>query len=175
MKKILKKIRMFLLLTFKYRFKRVGRDFYIGKNLIVKANTVSVGDHVYIGNNSHLSVSSLIIDDYTMLASQVSIVGGDHEFKNVGTPMIFSGRSEQKGVLIQKDAWVGHGTIIMQGITIGEGSIVAAGSVVTKSVEPYTIVGGVPAKVLKRRFENSDDEIEHSQKIKGIYFKENKK
>ena len=60
--------------------------------------------------------------------------------------------------IIESDAWIGMNAMIMPGVTIGEGAIVAAGSVVAKDVAPYTIVGGNPAKVIKKRF--TDAEIE---------------
>lgn len=95
-----------------------------------------------------------------MLASYVSIVGGDHRIDIAGTPIIFSGRDQNRTVEIGDDVWIGHGTIIMHGITVGEGSIIAAGSVVTKDVEPYTIVGGVPAKLLRKRF-TTEEQAQH--------------
>jgi len=67
-------------------------------------------------------------------------------------------------VVIGHDVWVGNNVIIMDGITIGNGAIVAAGSVVTKSVEPYCIVGGVPAKLIRKRF--TDEQIANLEKIK---------
>ena len=56
-------------------------------------------------------------------------------------------------IVVKDDAWIGFGSLIMSGVTIGQGAIVAAGSVVTKDVPPYAIVGGVPAKVIKYRFD----------------------
>ena len=56
-------------------------------------------------------------------------------------------------VVIEDDVWVGANVTILKGVTIGHGSVVAAGAVVTKSCPPYSIIGGVPAKVLRKRFE----------------------
>ncbi len=162
-KMILKKIRIFFIIHFKYRFAKVGKNFYCGKNLIVKPNSVFIGNNVFIGNYCHLSVPKLEIHDYVMLASNVAVVGGDHRFDVVGTPIIFAGRDKQKGVVIERDAWIGHGSIILDGVVIGEGAVIAAGSVVTKNVPPYTIYGGVPAKKIKDRF-NSPEDIEQHQK-----------
>lgn len=67
----------------------------------------------------------------------------DHEF--------FEWRKEQK-VTIGHDVWIGHGATVLAGVTVGSGAIIAAGAVVSKDVVPYTIVGGVPAREIKRRF-----------------------
>lgn len=67
-------------------------------------------------------------------------------------------------IVIGNDVWIGNRAIVMRGVTIGDGAVVGAGAVVTKNVEPYTIVGGVPAKVIRRRF--SDKVIEKLEVIK---------
>jgi len=59
-------------------------------------------------------------------------------------------------IIIENDVWIGEGSIIMGGITIGNGAVIGAGSVVTKNVPPYSIVGGVPAKVIKYRFKEEE-------------------
>lgn len=160
---------MFYLLNFKYKFKKTGKNFYCGRDLWVRPNTVSLGDFVFINNYAHLGVNDLQIDDYVMFGPNVSIVGGDHRFDVVGTPSRNTGRAESKPVVIQKDAWLGAGSIIVHGVTIGEGSIIAAGSLVINDVPPYTIYGGHPAKFIKNRFENKTDVEQHSKSIKGIY------
>lgn len=59
---------------------------------------------------------------------------------------------------IGHDTWIGHGVVIMPGVTVGDGAVVGSGAVVTKDVAPYTVVGGVPARVLKRRFDEATAE-----------------
>ena len=66
-------------------------------------------------------------------------------------------------VFIESDVWAGTNVTILKGVTIGRGSIIASGAVVTKSVPPYSIVGGVPAKVLKKRFD--EETIEKHEKL----------
>lgn len=168
-KEILKRIRMFFLLNFKYKFIKTGKNFYCGRNLFVRPNTVTVGDNVFINNNAHLAVSELYISDFTMLGPNVSIVGGDHKFDVVGVPSRNTGRDIEKPVKIGKDAWLGAGSTIVHGVKIGEGSVIAAGSLVLKDVPPYTIYGGHPAKFIKNRFSNKEDIIKHSKAIQGIY------
>ncbi|MBN1252710.1 MAG: acyltransferase, partial [Bacteroidales bacterium] len=150
-----------------YKIKSKDLTCYFGYNLRIKKNSLSVGKKVYIGNNAHLSVDKIDIDDYTLLASNVSIVGGDHKFDIVGTPIINTGRDIRKGVKIGKDCWIGHGVIIFDGITINDGSIIGAGSIVTKSIPEYSISVGNPAKVIRKRF--SDENIEkHKEAINKI-------
>jgi len=170
LKYILKRIRIFLLLNFRYRFVRVGKDFYCGKNLYIKPNTVTIGNSVYFGNYCHLSAGEILISDYVMLASSVSIIGGDHIYNRPGKTMINSKRGEQKTVVIEKDVWVGHGAIIMHGVTLSEGCIISAGSIVLKDVQPYCIMAGNPAKKIKNRFESKEDKIYHSKSIGGSYY-----
>lgn len=64
----------------------------------------------------------------------------------------FFAQRRSKRVVIGHDVWIGHGATILPGITVGNGAVIGAGAVVTKDVEPYTIVGGVPAKLIRRRF-----------------------
>ena len=170
-KELLKSLRAFYLIHFKIKPKKAGHNFYCGYGSIIQKNSLVLGNNVYIGNNCHLSVDHLEIDDNVMFASQVSIVGGDHRFDVVGVPIRNTGRAVRKGVKIAKDCWVGHGVIILDGVQIGEGTIVAAGSVVTKSLEPYGIYAGIPAKKIRDRFDNDSDKIKHSKAIQGIYSK----
>ena len=101
-----------------------------------------------------------------MIASSVAIIGGDHRLDIVGVPIRFTGRDRKEKLLtiIEDDVWVGHGTIIMAGVKIGRGVIVAAGSVVTKDVLPYTIVGGVPTKLIRYRFTPEQQKL-HNEAI----------
>ena len=160
LKRLYKSLRMTFLLSTRYHFASVGRDFYCGKELLIRPDCVSVGDHVFIGNRCHLA-SVVSIGNFVMLASDVSIVGGDHCYDRVGTPIIFSGRGNNRPVVIEDDVWIGHGAIIMHGITIRVGAIVASGSIVTQDVEAFTIVGGVPARIIKSRFKTVEQEEQH--------------
>ena len=78
----------------------------------------------------------------------------------------------QKTTRIGNDVWIGYGAIILSGVTIGDGAIIGAGAVVTKDVEPYTVVAGVPAKVIKKRFE--DEVIEKLLLLKWWEFSDEK-
>ncbi len=121
------------------------------------ARDLRIGEYAYIGPRCNIA-QGVVIGKYTMLANDIMIVGGDHNFRNPNYPIIFAGREERKETHIGIDCWIGAGSIIMAGVNIGDGAIVAAGSVVTKDVEPYTICGGVPAKMIKRRFTEEEEQ-----------------
>ena len=124
----------------------------IGPHVWIYKNRVSVGDNVYIGRNCYLD-GDIEIGDNVLLASYVAIVGGDHRFDILNTPIRETGREHWKKTIIEADAWIGHGAILINGIRVGSGSIVAAGSVVTKDVPAHVIVGGNPAKFIRNRFD----------------------
>ena len=63
---------------------------------------------------------------------------------------------DDQDIIVEDDVWIGARAIILKGVTIGKGSVVGAGAVVTKTIPPYSIVGGVPAKILRRRFSNEE-------------------
>lgn len=103
----------------------------------------------------------LIIGDLVSVAQNVTFVlNGEHNIHTISTyPLktkmlkITNEESFSYGnIVIDDDVWIGYGATIMSGVHVGQGAIIAAGSVVTKDVAPYSIVGGVPAKIIKYRF-----------------------
>lgn len=125
---------------------------------------VKMGDFSYVGGYSYLKNAT--IGKFTSIASEVKIGLGMHPVDLVSThPLFYAPKKEwsiapsidvpfeeYKEVLIGNDVWIGTRVIIMDGLKIGNGAIIAAGSVVTKDVPDFAIVGGVPAKILKYRF-----------------------
>lgn len=128
---------------------RISRDIVVGPYS-------SIGPQAWIGPRVELG-------KYVLLAPNVVIRGDDHLFNAVGTPVIFSGRPEVKKTILEDDVWVGHNVSIRSGVTVGRGAIVAMGAVVTKDVLPYSIVGGVPAKVIGMRF--TQEQIQEHDKM----------
>lgn len=130
--------------------------------------TITFGNDVFIGSGATFmaSESKIIIGDKVMFGPNVTIMGGNHNITMLGKYMfdVKEKRPEDDlPVIIENDVWVGAGVIILKGVTIGRGSVVAAGSVVLKDVPAYSIIGGVPAKVLKMRF--SENEIQKHEQI----------
>ena len=154
-KHALKKIRIKILLLFKYHIKSVGKNFYCGKHLwIWKESKLVFGNDVYIGNYCHIAVKELFIGDSTLIASYVSFIGGDHKFDDINMNIRDSGIGDLKGIKIGQDCWIGHGSIIFDGVSIGNRSIIGAGSIVTKDVPEGKIVAGNPATIIRDRFGN---------------------
>lgn len=156
--------------------------------VILADKDYDIGDHTY----GHPKVydwdegTKLTIGRYCSIADDVTILlGGNHRTDWVTTypfsaiPEVWpeakeiTGHPQSKGgVVIGNDVWIGFGSTILSGVKIGDGAVIAAKSVVTKDVPPYSIVGGLPAKVIKYRF--SDEKIEKLLKIKWWNWREKK-
>ena len=136
--------------------RHIARDFRTGRDIFLNWGAW-VGPGVVFG-------------DYILCGPDVMFAGDDHVFRDVGTPIMFSGRPPMRETLVSDDVWIGARSIVMAGVSIGEGAIVAAGAVVTRDVDPYAIVAGVPAKVIGRRFESDEERAAHSAALKAGTF-----
>ncbi|MCB0760355.1 MAG: CatB-related O-acetyltransferase [Flavobacteriales bacterium] len=101
--------------------------------------------------NENVFIQAAVIGNHCMVAPGTVLLSKNHEHTNAQIPMSLQGETEEQPVVLEDDVWLGRNVIVMPGVRIGRGSIAAAGAVVTKDVEPYSIVGGVPAKVIKKR------------------------
>ncbi len=124
---------------------------------------INLGDYVSIsgpGTVLHSEKGAINIGSYTSIAANVSIQEFNHDYSNITTSTLFFLKNENmedlvvsKGAInIKEDVWIGSNVVVLSGVTIGRGAVVAGGSVVTKEVEPYSIVAGNPAKKIKMRF-----------------------
>lgn len=129
-----------------------------------------LGNNVYIGPKADMVAtrSKIIIGNHVVFGPHVSIRGGDHRTDIVGKFIDEVGDNmklpeNDADVILEGDNWIGMNVTILKGVTIGRGAIIAAGSVVNKSIPPYSIAGGVPARVLKKRF--SEEDIRRHEEI----------
>jgi acetyltransferase-like isoleucine patch superfamily enzyme len=156
-KEWLKAFRSRVLLTFRYRDARVGKGFHVGKSVRIGPGFIA-GDFVYVGPHSQLP-PHVHIGHYSSLSAHVAVVGSDHHCDRPGLPIVFSGRPPSRVTTIGADVLIGHGAILLRGITIGNGAVIGAGAIVTKDVPPYAVVAGVPARVLRYRFDERERAI----------------
>ena len=132
---------------------------YCGNNVNIEhaasfSPSVKLGDYSGIGINCDV-IGSVSIGNYVMMGPEVYITTVNHKHDRIDIPMMHQGNTEDEPIIIEDDVWIGRRAIILGGVTIGKGSVVGAGAVVTKDVPPYSVVGGVPAKVIKNRIDNN--------------------
>ena len=130
----------------------------IGKNItyypgikISPGTNLKLGDHVDLAWGVLITTAGGVeIGDRSLVGYNTMIFSANHVIPP-GIDKIFYAGHEKKKVTIANDVWIGAGCIILPGVNIGEGAIVAAGSIVTKNVEPFSMVAGVPARLIKNR------------------------
>lgn len=136
---------------------KIGKKTYIDRGVILRAmgGSIQIGTDCSVNAYSFLSgAGGINIADNVMIASHVSIYASNHVFTDISVPMNTQGLSLE-GIEIEPDVWVGTGVRILDGVRISSGSIIAAGAVITKSIDSYSICGGVPACVIGSRLLDS--------------------
>ena len=127
---------------------KIGKDSLIGEYSVIRGQGgVQIGDRVYT-------------------SPFTQIIAVNHVFDNPNRPFVEQGITAE-GIVIEDDVWLGAGAVITDGVRVGKGAVVAAGAVVTKDVPPHTVVGGVPAKLIKTidgSVSNPDKIIYHAMK-----------
>lgn len=113
-------------------------------------------NRVVLGNNSGIGIRAFIqgktiLGDNVMMGPDCLIYTSNHAFDRLDIPMNQQGHEDEKKVIIGNDVWIGGRVIILPGVNIGDGVVIGAGSVVTKNVPNYAVIGGNPAKILKYR------------------------
>ncbi len=138
---------------YKYRKMNIGKNSRINLGTIISnCENVVIGDNTYI-NGGILCAgknSKIIIGHDCLISYNVHIRTSSHNYKNKKKLIREQGNFE-KSIVIGNDVWIGYGVQILPGITIDDGAVIAAGAVVTKNVEKYTVVGGIPAKIIGKR------------------------
>lgn len=150
----------------KHNLISMGNNFPIKKVKVGKASYGKLNVHYWGSKNEYLQIGN-----YVSIADNVLFsLGGNHNIKSSTLypyKVLFFGEKTEaisKGpIIVGDDVWIGEGACILSGVKIGQGAVIAARAVITKNVPPYTIVGGVPAKIIKERF--SRDTINYLKKI----------
>ncbi|MBL0744036.1 acyltransferase [Chryseolinea lacunae] len=154
---------------------KIGKGVFISETAvleIVSGGTIEIGDNariyegvilktygggIKIGRNCSINPYTIIyghggtwIGDNVLIAGHNMIIPNNHVFSDSNAPIALQG-NVSKGIVINDDVWIGHACSILDGVEIGRGCVVAAGSVVTKTVSPFKVIGGVPARIIKER------------------------
>ncbi|WP_426421985.1 DapH/DapD/GlmU-related protein [Bradyrhizobium genosp. A] len=149
------------------------REAQIGRRCEILSHTrieyAVLGDYSYLGENC--DVADAVIGKFTAIANSVRIGAPNHpmgrpsqhrftyvpEYYEATTTRDRDFFADRRGdrVIVGNDVWIGHAAILLPGVSVGDGAVIAAGAVVSRDVAPYTIVGGVPARPIRKRFDES--------------------
>lgn len=200
MRKIIKKILLYFLNTIEKTDEVMLSGFsrglqnvsFEGKNAVPDrcnfSGNIKIGYATTLGYNNLLG-GHITIGKYCQVGADVALHASNHPMNHMTTYInqnLFNGElktlKQENKITIGNDVWIGHGVIVVGNVTIGNGAILAAGSVVTKDVKSYTVIAGVPAKEIKKRFSAAiiqeiealqwwDKSEEELEKIKPLFFK----
>lgn len=138
------------------RFAKMGTKvtIYPG-SIFADAKDIHIGHHVFINSGAHFYTggSTITIGDYVLIGPNCSMIAANRDYTDWTKPIYFNRSYIKKPIIIGDDVWIGENVTITAGVTVGRGAVIATGAVVTKDVLPYAIVGGIPAQVIKYRFD----------------------
>lgn len=129
-----------------------GKDVDVGRKVKLSSK-LNLGDRSSIGDYAYLQ-GEICIGKDVMMAPRCVLIADNHKFDDINKPMNRQG-TEFGTIVIEDDVWIGYGVTILSGVRVETGAICAAGAVVTKDVPAYSIVGGNPAVVVKKRGEST--------------------
>lgn len=153
------------MLTYRQLFSQCGEGvIFDPRTSTMTYQHITIGRQVFIGARAWFSggpLAPIRIGSFVMFGPGVTILCGDHEIDRLGIPMALvpehaKNSKRSKGISIEDDVWIGANATILKGVTVGRGSVVAAGSVVTRSVPPFHVVAGVPARTVRVRFSGEE-------------------
>lgn len=159
------KIKYLFALSYVDKHSKLNQSVKINRFCIIRKT--QIGAYSYINRNSHFN--NVIVGRFCSIAKNVNVGLAIHPINFISTsPIFFSPENatgfewvtkktfedNPKRTIIGNDVWIGANVTIVGGITIGDGAIVGSNTLVTKDIEPYSIVGGVPARVIKKRFDD---------------------
>ncbi|WP_336240156.1 acyltransferase [Citrobacter werkmanii] len=143
----------------KRKFKRFGNNSFfrpfayaietqriaIGSNVVIRPGTMLFASPLEGGGDIHIEIA-----DDVLIGSGVNIYVSNHSFSDTSKSISFQGHSDIQPVILERGCWIGANVTILPGVTIGENSVIGANSLVTKSVPPFHVAVGNPARVIKR-------------------------
>lgn len=160
----------FLCLFYKRAMKYCGKGVYLRPSQCDFKGlwNLSIGDYTSIPKGSiiYCTEAPLTIGKKVVFGPRPTIITGDHRIDVIGSYILDNVDKlpeNDQPVIIEDDVWCGANVTILKGVIIGRGSVIAAGAVVTKSIPRYSIAGGVPARVLKKRL--TEEEIERHEQL----------
>lgn len=160
-------VRALLLPFVKRRFKlgELGEGFHWPKGMKMRIAPGSrIGRFAYLGEDFECH-GPVVVGDLCMIAAGMKIVGADHLYDQVGTATRLAFPAGARPLTVfGADVWTGQRVTIVEGLTIGTGAVIGSGAMVTRDVEPYTVVAGVPAKAIKPRF-TDDERARHEAEV----------
>ena len=156
-------VRYIKMQLFKIKWRINNKNNYTYATSVFNIENVKVGKYTYggISVSNDVNDAKLVIGNFCSIAENVHfMLGSEHALNHISTypfQVYFMGADREaisKGdIIVKDDVWIGRNALIMSGVNIGQGAVIAAGAVVTKDVPPYAVVGGVPARVIRYRFE----------------------
>jgi acetyltransferase-like isoleucine patch superfamily enzyme len=166
---ILNQLRNILMFRVRYPWVRLGRDVHCQWSArfgVRRRYRIVLGDHVGIGPDCLFLVDTTIGSKILVAPNVAFLNGKDHGFDIVGKAVWDSGSDGAAKIVVEDDVWIGHAAILLAPVRIGRGAVIAAGSVVTKDVQNYSVVGGNPAKLIKMRF--APEQITEHERILNL-------
>lgn len=143
----------------------VGIECRFGFPLWLDGAKIKVGDYSYLGPRANIN-SEITIGKGVLISSDFRLAGNDHDYRKIGQPLRVAPAKQVNKTIIEDDVWIGSRVTLKAGIKIGKGAIVATNSFVNRDVPAYSIVGGIPAREISKRF-NEEEIITHEEKIYG--------
>ena len=147
---------------------RVGDDSSLQRYTIletIQGGRITIGQrtHIQAGCNLTAALGSIVIGDDVQLAPRCALYPYQHQYDDLSIPIARQPITSRGDIVIEDDAWLGVGVIVLDGVTVGQGAIIGAGAVVTANVPPYAIAAGMPARVIGYRGGAEDRPIERER------------
>ena len=141
----------------KHIFKKIGIVTNIERHAFFgNGSEIEIGNYSSLGVNCHVPHDT-IIGDYVMMGPNCFIFASQHNTSRTDIPMVFQGNTRTMQTIIGDDVWIGRDVIMSPGRHIGNGSIIAMRCVLTKDFPPFSVIGGCPCRILKKRKEINEN------------------